>query len=119
MARLSRIVIPQVAHHVTQRGNRVMVSGADSADTGLASGLNNTAQQAGAAIGTAVLATLAAATTSHRLGDGTTDLQALRDGYGAAWLAAAAFVLSAIVVSTTLLRPRAATVVGREYDERP
>ncbi len=95
------------------------MSGADPADTGLASGLNNTAQQAGAAIGTAVLATLAAATTSHRLGDGTTDLQALRDGYGAAWLAAAAFVLSAILVSVTLLRPRAATVVGREYDERP
>lgn len=80
------------------------MSGADAGDAGLASGLNNTAQQAGAAIGTAVLATLAASTSAHRASEGS--LQALRDGYGAAWLAAAGFVLAAAVLSISLLRPR-------------
>lgn len=80
------------------------MSGAEAGDAGLASGLNNTAQQAGAAVGTAVLATLAASTTTSRLADGASDVLALRDGYGVAWLAAAAFVLGALVLSTTLLR---------------
>jgi EmrB/QacA subfamily drug resistance transporter len=82
------------------------MSGADPADAGLASGLNNTAQQAGAAVGTAVLATLAASTTAQRLTEGAGDLLALRDGYGAAWLAAAGFVLAAILLSVVLLQSR-------------
>jgi EmrB/QacA subfamily drug resistance transporter len=80
------------------------MSSAEPSDAGLASGLNNTAQQAGAAIGTAVLATLAASTTTRRLGEGAGDLLALRDGYGAAWLAAAGFVLVAALLSISLLR---------------
>ncbi|MFI7065592.1 MFS transporter [Kribbella sp. NPDC050124] len=79
------------------------MSGAEPGDAGLASGLNNTAQQAGAAVGTAVLATLAASTTASRLGDGASDVLALRDGYGAAWLAAAGFVLAALVLTVALL----------------
>lgn len=89
------------------------MSGAEPSDAGLASGLNNTAQQAGAAIGTAVLATLAASTTAGRAADGAGDLLALRDGYGAAWLAAAGFVLAGALLSVSLLRSTA-TVVGRE-----
>ncbi|WP_350274294.1 MFS transporter [Kribbella sp. HUAS MG21] len=81
------------------------MSGAAAADAGVASGLNNTAQQAGAAVGTAVLATLAASTTAQRLTEGAGDLLALRDGYGAAWLAAAGFVLAAILLSVVLLSP--------------
>ncbi|TCO44610.1 EmrB/QacA subfamily drug resistance transporter [Kribbella antiqua] len=80
------------------------MSGAEPGDAGLASGLNNTAQQAGAAVGTAVLATLAASTTTSRLGEGATDVLALRDGYGAAWLGAVAFVLAALLLSLTLRR---------------
>ncbi|GAA1692746.1 DHA2 family efflux MFS transporter permease subunit [Kribbella yunnanensis] len=79
---------------------------ADPTDAGLASGLNNTAQQAGAAIGTAVLATLAAATTSQRLSDGAGELLALRDGYGVAWLAAAGFVATGLVLALGLIRRR-------------
>jgi EmrB/QacA subfamily drug resistance transporter len=82
------------------------MSGAEPGDAGLASGLNNTAQQAGAAVGTAVLATLAASTTANRLGEGATVVLALRDGYGAAWLAAAGFVLAALVLTVALLRRR-------------
>jgi EmrB/QacA subfamily drug resistance transporter len=78
------------------------MSAADPQDAGLASGLTNTAQQAGAAVGTAVLATLAASTTAHRLGEG--NLQALRDGYSAAWIAAAGFVFAAALLAIGLPR---------------
>ena len=81
------------------------MSGADAKDAGLASGLNNTAQQAGAAVGTAVLATLAASKTTNRLAGGASDVLALRDGYSVAWITAAAFVLAALLL---------ATVIGRE-----
>ena len=76
------------------------MAGADAGDAGLASGLNNTAQQAGAAVGTAVLATLAASTTANRLSHGASDVLALRDGYSVAWLTAAGFVLAALLLAT-------------------
>ena len=80
------------------------MSRADASDAGLASGLNNTAQQAGAAVGTAVLATLAASTTTNRLAEGASDVLALRDGYSVAWITAAAFVLAALVLATVSRR---------------
>lgn len=82
------------------------MAAAAPSDAGLASGLNNTAQQAGAAVGTAVLATLAAATTSQRLSEGAGDLLALRDGYGVAWITAAGFVTAAFLLSLIALRRR-------------
>ncbi|WP_238335260.1 DHA2 family efflux MFS transporter permease subunit [Kribbella amoyensis] len=83
------------------------MSGAEATDAGLASGLNNTAQQAGAAVGTAVLATLAASRTTERLGAGAPEVAALRDGYSLAFLVAAAFVLAAIALTATQLKPKA------------
>ncbi|MEV6414807.1 MFS transporter [Kribbella sp. NPDC051718] len=79
------------------------MSGAEPSDAGLASGLNNTAQQAGAAIGTAVLATLAASRTAGRVAAGATPISALRDGYSIAFVAASAFVVAALLIGTTLL----------------
>lgn len=81
------------------------MSGAEPGDAGLASGLNNTAQQAGAAVGTAVLATLAASQSAVRVSEGVAEVAALRDGYSAAFVAAAGFVLAALVLTATLLRP--------------
>jgi EmrB/QacA subfamily drug resistance transporter len=81
------------------------MSGAEAGDAGLASGLNNTAQQAGAAVGTAVLATLAASLTAVRVGGGAAMVSALRDGYSLAFLAAAGFVVAALLLTATLLRP--------------
>ena len=81
------------------------MSGAEPTDAGLASGLNNTAQQAGAAVGTAVLATLAASQTAAPDVRGCVDVAALRDGYSVAFVAASAFVLAALVLAATLLRP--------------
>ncbi|GAA0601731.1 MFS transporter [Kribbella sandramycini] len=80
------------------------MSEASAGETGLLSGVTNTAQQAGAAVGTAILATLAAATTSDRLSAGAGDLPALRDGYGVAWISAAGFVTAGLLLTVTLLR---------------
>jgi EmrB/QacA subfamily drug resistance transporter len=80
------------------------MSGAEPGDAGLASGLNNTAQQAGAAVGTAVLATLAASQTAAKLAEGAWEGAALRDGYSAAFIAAAGFVIAALVLGATMLR---------------
>ena len=80
------------------------MSGAEPGDAGLASGLNNTAQQAGAAVGTAVLATLAASHSAVRVGDGAAAVTALRDGYSVAFVAAAAFVLAGLLLGATLLK---------------
>lgn len=80
------------------------MSGAEPGDAGLASGLNNTAQQAGAAVGTAVLATLAASHSAVRISDGATAVTALRDGYSVAFVAAAAFVLAGLLLGATLLK---------------
>lgn len=78
------------------------MAGAAPCDTGMISGLINTAQQAGAALGLAVLAAVAAAHT-----EASTSLdpvEALRDGYSLAFLVAAGFVLLALVFCVALLR---------------
>ena len=80
------------------------MSGAEPGDAGLASGLNNTAQQAGAAVGTAVLATLAASQTAVRVGEGAATVNALRDGYSAAFVAAAGFVVAGLLLAATVLK---------------
>ncbi|MEW5357141.1 MULTISPECIES: MFS transporter [unclassified Streptomyces] len=80
------------------------MSGAAPEDAGLASGLNNTAQQAGAAVGLAVLATLATSRSNTLLHEGHTQVRALRDGYSLAFLFAAGFVFVAWCVTFLVLR---------------
>lgn len=80
------------------------LSGAEPRDAGLASGLNNTAQQAGAAVGLAVLATVATSHSNVLLGRGTEQVQALRDGYSLAFLCAAGFVFAGWIVVFLVLR---------------
>ncbi|MER6633720.1 MFS transporter [Streptomyces sp. NPDC000987] len=80
------------------------MSGAAPEDAGLASGLNNTAQQAGAAVGLAVLATLATSHSNTLLDQGRPQLQALRDGYSLAFVFAAGFVFLAWCVTFLVLK---------------
>jgi MFS family permease len=84
------------------------MSGASPEDQGLASGLNNTAQQAGGAIGLAVLATAAAAVTADRIESGTAAVTALRDGYSLAFLIAAGVVAAGAALAALALRTPAA-----------
>jgi MFS family permease len=80
------------------------MAGAAPCDTGMVSGLNNTAQQAGAAVGLAVLAAVAAAQTSALRAAGEPALAALRSGYSLAFLIAAGFVLGALSIVGLALR---------------
>ncbi|MFD0901066.1 MFS transporter [Actinomadura sediminis] len=80
------------------------MSGARPEDAGLASGLFNTAQQIGMAIGVAVLSTLAAARTDTLLAAGDTAATALTGGYRLAFGVAAALLAAAIAVAALVLR---------------
>jgi len=80
------------------------MSGAQPEDAGLASGLNNTAQQAGAAVGLAVLATVATSHSNSLLDSGSSQIQALRDGYSLAFVCASGFVFVAWLVTFFVLR---------------
>jgi sugar phosphate permease len=84
----------------------VAMSGANSGDSGLASGLVNTSLNVGGAIGLAVLATLSSNHTHSLLAGGESTAAALNGGYHVAYLVAAALVAAAIALAVTLLRPR-------------
>ncbi|MFC0843355.1 MFS transporter [Streptomyces noboritoensis] len=80
------------------------MSGSDERDAGLASGLFNTTQQIGAALGVAVLSTLAASRTETLGAAGDSPARALTGGLHLAFGVGAALLLAALVVAATLLR---------------
>ncbi|WP_329427106.1 DHA2 family efflux MFS transporter permease subunit [Streptosporangium sp. NBC_01495] len=80
------------------------MSGARADDAGLASGLFNTTQQIGMAVGVAVLSTLAARRTEELLSAGESGAAALTGGYHLAFGIAAALLLAAFTVALVVLR---------------
>ncbi|MEI5098788.1 MFS transporter [Streptomyces sp. PmtG] len=80
------------------------MSGAREDDAGLASGLFNTTQQIGGALGVAVLSTLAAARTDSRFAAGAGRAEALTSGYRLAFLVATGLLVAAFAVAATVLR---------------
>ena len=86
----------------------VAMAGATDTDAGLASGLANTAQQVGGAVGLAALATLAAARSDGLRTAGWAETAALAGGYWTAFAVAAGLVVAAWLVALTTV-PRRAT----------
>ncbi|HEY3643888.1 MAG TPA: DHA2 family efflux MFS transporter permease subunit [Gammaproteobacteria bacterium] len=85
------------------------------ADSGLASGLVNTAFMLGGSLGLAVLASVAAARTSSLAAAGMEHLGALAGGYQAAFVCGTCFALLAALLGVFLLRiPAAGQVVAAE-----
>ena len=82
------------------------MSGVSDQQTGLASGLVNTAQQIGAALGLAILSTIATSATSSALKAGAHDPHVLPDalthGFRAAFLGGAAFAALAAGLAPVL-----------------
>ncbi|KDA42666.1 DHA2 family efflux MFS transporter permease subunit [Frankia sp. B2] len=77
----------------------------DPAEAGVASGVANTTQQIGAALGTAILATLAASRTDSLLDHGRSTTTALTGGFHLAYAVSAALVAAAVLVALFVLRP--------------
>ncbi len=79
------------------------MSATDERDAGLASGLFNTTQQIGMAVGVAVLSTLAAARSESLSSSGHTPAEALTGGYHLAFAVGAGLLVAAAAVATAAL----------------
>jgi EmrB/QacA subfamily drug resistance transporter len=82
----------------------IATSGIEAGDAGLASGLLNTSQQVGGALGLAILSTLATSKTTSSLESGTDNAHALVDGFHIAYLAGAAFLFAGAVLLALMLK---------------
>jgi EmrB/QacA subfamily drug resistance transporter len=82
------------------------VAGTKREEAGLASGLINTSQQIGGAVGIAILSTIAVSTTTDDLSQGVAQPVALTDGFQAAFWAGAAIAFAGVLVSLFLVRGR-------------
>jgi EmrB/QacA subfamily drug resistance transporter len=90
------------------------VAGTKQQEAGLASGLINTSQQIGGAVGIAILSTIAVSTTDDALASGTAAPSALTDGFQAAFWAGAAITAAGVLVSLIFIRGR-----DLQYQEAP
>ena len=100
------------------------VSGISEDDSGLASGLINTSQQIGGALGLAVLATIANSTTEGLIktagGNPAAIPGALTDGFQDAFLAGAGFAVLGILAAVFMIRSAdSKDLVGADPAELP
>ena len=80
------------------------LAGVQPEEAGLASGLINTSQQIGGALGVAALSTVATDWTKDAIANGVAPAQAAVDGFQAALLGGALIAAVGIVVSLTMIR---------------
>jgi MFS family permease len=74
--------------------------------SGISSGLLNTSQQIGGALGVAIMATIATTHSETLLEDGKPEAEAFTSGYNWAFWVAAGFMLAGAVITLTVLRNR-------------
>ncbi|HSD24181.1 MAG TPA: MFS transporter [Solirubrobacterales bacterium] len=83
------------------------VAGVEQREQGLASGLINTSQQIGGALGLAVLSTIATSRTDHVMATGTSTLpNALTEGFQSAFLGGAVIAALGVAAALILIRTR-------------
>ncbi len=82
------------------------LAGVPPVEAGLASGLINTSQQIGGALGVAIMTAVATSRTDSLVESGTDTPQALTDGFSAAFWVGVAFAVASFIVTLVLLRPR-------------
>jgi len=80
------------------------LAGVRPTEAGLASGLINTSQQIGGALGIAVLSTIASSRTESAVASGTLLPQALVDGFSSAFTVGAFVAATGVVAALTLIR---------------
>jgi MFS family permease len=80
------------------------LAGVQAAEAGLASGLINTSQQIGGALGIAALSTIATSQTESSVASGEALPLALVDGFTAAFVAGVAIAAVGVVAALTLIR---------------
>jgi hypothetical protein len=82
------------------------LAGVQASEAGLASGLFNTSQQIGGALGIASLSAVAISTIEDELAGGTALPFALTDGFQAAFVGGAAVALAGVLVALLVVRRR-------------
>jgi EmrB/QacA subfamily drug resistance transporter len=82
------------------------VAGTKPQEAGLASGLINTSQQIGGAVGIAILSTVAVSTTTDAVASGTRGPVALTEGFQAAFWVGALIASAGVVVALFFVRGR-------------
>jgi len=80
------------------------LAGVKASEAGLASGLINTSQQIGGALGIAALSTIATSRTEDSVSSGTVLPVALVDGFSSSFVVGAIFAAVGIVAALTLIR---------------
>jgi MFS family permease len=93
-------------------------AGTKPQEAGLASGLINTSQQIGGALGIALLSTIAVSTTEDELARGTAAPAALTEGFVNAFWAGAVIAFAGVLVSLFLVRGRDLRVPKPAVSER-
>jgi EmrB/QacA subfamily drug resistance transporter len=95
------------------------LAGVKGSEAGLASGLFNTSQQIGGALGIAVLSALATSVTDNRVADGAAQAAAATDGFQAAFIGGALISAAGILLTLVLVRRSDLVEAPQEIDAVP